>query len=538
MPKKTAKVHHDEGQAHPTKDVVPEEETKPTKDQKKHHAKDHSAEKKSKHKHKHKKHKHHEHGSSKSKHPRPTKNQDQAVKVEHRDIQPSSENIISGDLQMDPEIAVPGVDKHRGPNDDDVNASLEEVSENFDKELEASFARFDKHIENLQANSMLFGSSASGMNLDEATSDEAEADSEEPTNTEHTEQDPLTKLGQLYFNKVINMNERRVDELESGLVAPHFPLERILEDIDWIGYFRNKKKDEKSPKLLLKVDFFANGAIEGTIGVKSSEEVASLEGCWLVSDPQHHPEVVDIVWLQTQDNSAVLVGGKLTVKEYKKDVAFDASIKGTFKGNDGSKKHGGTLCFKSRARTTHTRKAKAEAPVQTIAPRQSTVEFDLEAQTGGLAPIAIAVREPAQDLERRLSKADTIMVIQAQVTSRDASGCIIQPTSAQRVAQEDQDQDQDEVAMRRCRFISVGIAITAVLGIFGIYILWQNPIIYVVLVIIPVPVAWALFCCSAKRCGNGGEWIKAIATAVLVVGISAIFFLFCSDNPEQCSVWY
>ena len=511
MPKKTAKVHHDEGHAHPTKDVVSEEEIKPQKEPKKHHAKTHSTEKKSKHKHHH----HHEHVSPKSKHPHPTKDKDQDVKVEHKDIQPSSEKIASGDVQMDPEIVVPGVDKHREPTDD-TNVSLEEVSENFDKELEASFARFDKHIENLQANSMLFGSSASGMNLDEATSDEAEADSEEPTNTEHTEQDPLTKLGQLYFNKVINMNERRVDELESGLVAPHFPLERILEDIDWIGYFQNKKNDEKSPKLLLKVDFFANGAIEGTIGVKSSEEVASLEGCWLVSDPQHHPEVVDIVWLQTQDNSAVLVGGTL--------LAFDGSINGTYKGYDGNKKHGGTLCFKSRARTTHTRKAKAEAPVETNAPRQSTAEFDLEAQAD--PPIAIAVQEPAQegesgleDIERLSSKVDAIMMTQSRATSQDASGCIIQPTSAQRSAQENEndevDLDEEFLYKFRCACLGVGIAITIGLAIFGIFIG----------LVITIPVSWAIFCLSANRCGNRGEWRNAIVTEVVLIVISVIIVM-------------
>ena len=514
MPKKTAKVHHDEGHAHPTKDVVSEEEIKPQKEPKKHHAKTHSTEKKSKHKHHH----HHEHVSPKSKHPHPTKDKDQAVKVEHKDIQPSSEKIASGDVQMDPEIVVPGVDKHREPTDD-TNVSLEEVSENFDKELEASFARFDKHIENLQANSMLFGSSASGMNLDEATSDEAEADSEEPTNTEHTEQDPLTKLGQLYFNKVINMNERRVDELESGLVAPHFPLERILEDIDWIGYFQNKKNDEKSPKLLLKVDFFANGAIEGTIGVKSSEEVASLEGCWLVSDPQHHPEVVDIVWLQTQDNSAVLVGGKLTVKEYKKDVAFDASIKGTYKGYDGNKKHHGTLCFKSRARTTHMRKAKAELPVQTNAPRQSTAELDLEAQAD--PPIAIAVQEPAQegesgleDIERLSSKVDAIMMTQSRATSQHDTSqyeYMVQPSLPQRAENE----NEEYVCGTRFSFLGAGIITFIVLTIFGMYFAF----------VITIPVAWALFCCRANRCGNGGEWIKAIVTEFFLIGISLIIVM-------------
>ena len=501
MPKKTAKVHHDEGHAHPTKDVVPEEETKPQKDQKKkHHAKAHSTEKKSKHKHHH--HHHQDHGSSKSKHPRPTKNQDQAVKVEHRDIQPSSENIISGDFQMDPEIVVPGVDKHQEPTDD-VNASLEEVSENFDKELEASFARFDKDIENLQANSMLFGSSASGMNLDEATSDEVKEESEEPTNTENTEQDPLTKLRQLYHNKVINMNDHRAEDEEKGLVVPHYPFERILKDVAWVGHFRNKKK-ENGPKMVLKLDFLSNGAIEGT-GVKSREEVSSLEGYWLVSNPQDHPEVVDIVWLQTQDNSAVLVDGKLTVKEYKKDVAFDASIKGTYKDYDGNKKHGGTLCFKSRARTTHTMKAKAEASVDTNAPRQSTAEFDLEAQVN--PPIAIAVQEPAQEGKKA--------TVHGQATSHDTSQYMMQPTLAQRAAQENENDDDEDVYKQRCAFLVGGIAISIVMMFFGIFI---GPGI-------TIGIAWGLFCCSAGRCGNRGEWTKAIVTEVVLIVITFVIVM-------------
>ena len=422
MPKKTAKVHHDEGHAHPTKDVVPEEASKPKKEPKKHHAKDQSTEKKIKHKHKHKKHKHHEHGSSKSKHPHPTKNKDQAVKVEHKDMQPP-------------------FDKHREQTSDDVNVSLEEVSENFDQELEASFARFDQAMEHLQANF-----SASGMNVDEATSDEVKEESEEPTNTEHTEQDPLTKLRQLYHNKVIEMNDRRVDEVESGLSVPHFPFERILKDITWIGQLRNKKK-EKSSKLLLKIDFLSNGAIEGTIGVKNSEEVASLEGYWRVPNPQDHPEAVDIVWLQTQDNSAVLVDGTLTVKEYKKDVVFDGSIKGTYKEYDGNKKHNGTLCFKSN-------EAKAKAPVETNATRRWTTEFDLEAQTD--PPIAIAVPEPAQKGKKT--------TVHGQATSHDATECIIQPTLAQRAAQE----NQNGVTKRRC---AIGTGVIMTIGLVRLLIL-------------------------------------------------------------------
>ena len=414
-----------------------------------------------------------------------------------KDIAEEENNPKKVSSEKNPSIGVPGVHTDPEPKDDVHVNAFEESNEKFDKILEENFAHSDPLVE-------------------KPREDEAKAGIE--LTTKGTEQDAVTKLRQLYHNKVIEMNECRVQEAKSGIVAPHFPFERILEDVTWIGHFRNEKK-EKGPKMVLKIDFLSSGAVKG-IGVKSREEVASLEGYWCVSCPQDHPEAVDIIWLQTQEDSAVLVDGTLVVKEYKKDLAFDASIEGTYQEYDGNKKHGGTVGFKSHPRTTHMSDDKAVAPVETKAPNQSTAQFDLEAQTDTLVEVK-GIPGATRDSIGRITLENGYVLRPPPSESRPP------PKTVRHDADEDQqlaDEDK-ELVTKRCKFIGVGVLVTIVLAICGIY-----PGL-----LITIPVAWALFCLSSGRCESGPEWTYCVATETAMLVISLIYFFMVLDSASQDS---
>ena len=274
------------------------------------------------------------------------------VSKEHEPKEHSEKRSIRG---------VPNVHTDREPNDDVHVNALENVTEKFNKHNldDENFACSDQLVEKPQE-------------------DEAKAGIE--LGPKHTEQDAVTKLMQLYHNKVIEMNECRVEEAKSGVVASQFPFERILKDITWIGHFQNEKK-EKGPKMVLKIDFLSSGTVKGTVGMENGGKRSSLEGFWCVPSPHDSPKVVHIMWLQSEDNSTVLVDGTLAVKAYKKDLAFDASIEGTYQEHDGRNMIEGTVCFDSNTPPTHKRVDKAVAPMKTRAPKQSTAQLDLNAHT-------------------------------------------------------------------------------------------------------------------------------------------------------------
>ena len=266
--------------------------------------------------------------------------------------------------------------------------------------------------------------------------------------------------------------------------------------------------------MVLKIDFLSSGAVKG-IGVKSREEVASLEGYWCVSSPRDHPEAVDIIWLQTQDDSAVLVDGTLVVKEYKKDLAFDASIEGTYQEYDENKKHGGTVGFKSHPRTTHMSDGKAVAPMETKAPKQNTAQFDLEAQTDTVVEVKGIPGATIDSIGR--------------ITLEN--GYVLKPPphpspSSSHPEADQPDNKVERLAWKRWLFLGVGVLVTIILAICGIYIGLA----------ITIPTAWALFCLSSSRCGNGREWLHAVATEVLLISVWLVIVSIMQDSSSDSGV--